>query len=88
MPASAGHYRTSHDRPPTPQGGVVAGDEAARGGAFEGQRRFIEDRIAAIIGIWGEEAFAGIAVEEPEHPEGPQLEGQGISQDDIDALFD
>lgn len=56
----------------------------------------IEQRIAAIIAIWGAEAFEAIPVEEPEpEPEndealmsGPQLEGQGISQDDIDALFD
>ncbi len=58
--------------------------------------RFIEDRVASIIGIWGVDAFAEIAVENEEEKltgeaallQGPQDVGQGISQDDIDALFD
>ena len=58
--------------------------------------RFIEDRVASIIGIWGVDAFADIAVESEEEKlegeaallQGPQDVGQGISQSDIDALFD
>ena len=56
--------------------------------------RYIEERILAIIGIWGMEAFADLPM--PEATEtgdeglmnGPQLPNQGISQDDINALFD
>lgn len=54
--------------------------------------RFIEDRILALIGIWGPEAFADIPVPDIEghHEEidGPALTGEGISQDEIDKLFD
>ena len=53
---------------------------------------YLEDRISTMIGIWGAEEFAGLARQEEEksgdHIEGPQLEGKGVSQDDIDALFD
>ena len=57
--------------------------------------RFIEERILAMIGIWGVDAFAELPV--PQQPaaegdkalmNGPQLPNQGISQDDINALFD
>lgn len=57
--------------------------------------RFIEARILAMIEIWGKEAFEDLPVPGPppahssdEHVSGPQLENQGISQDEIDALFD
>ena len=57
--------------------------------------RLIEDRIANIIAIWGADAFSEIAAENEEdkpqgdepRPQGPQDVGQGISQADIDALF-
>lgn len=55
---------------------------------------FLEDRIMTMINIWGEEEFHGIEVTEEAQDEdekllqGPQLDGQGVSQDDIDALFD
>jgi len=57
---------------------------------------FIEERVGAVIGIWGADAFQDIPVDKPEAEDGgdeklmngPQLGGQGISQDDIDALFD
>jgi len=58
---------------------------------------FIEERVGAVIGIWGADSFQNIPIEESEPDEdapdenlmnGPQLEGQGISQADIDALFD
>ena len=55
--------------------------------------QFIEDRIQGMIGIWGEDDFAGIPVPEKETAEGddPEMHGpsdDGVSQADIDALFD
>ena len=57
--------------------------------------RFIEERILALIDIWGVEAFADLPVPEeggPNDPDnlmsGPQLGNAGITQDEIDALFD
>src|SRR3546814_8027498 len=59
--------------------------------------RFIESRILAMIDIWGLEAFRDLPLppddetEEREDAEllnGPALGGAGLSQDDIDALFD
>ena len=55
---------------------------------------FLEDRILTMINIWGEEEFEGIDLPDDLRSadekllEGPQLDGQGISQDDIDSLFD
>jgi chemotaxis protein CheZ len=58
---------------------------------------FVEERVHNMISIWGEEAFSELPVpevEEESRPEdadllnGPQLEGEGISQDDIDKLFE
>ncbi|WP_052657515.1 protein phosphatase CheZ [Thalassospira sp. HJ] len=58
---------------------------------------FVEERVHNMISIWGEEAFSELPVpevEEEARPEdadllnGPQLEGEGISQDDIDKLFE
>ncbi len=62
--------------------------------------RFIQDRIVSMIGIWGVEAFADLPVPEDtvgddgagEGEEallnGPQVGNEGLSQEDIDALFD
>jgi len=59
--------------------------------------RYIEQRINAMITIWGEEGLRGIRnlAEEPEDARedshllnGPQLEGLGVSQEDVDSLFD
>lgn len=57
--------------------------------------RFIEERILAMINIWGVEAFAELPIVGSDKREGdntlmngPQLPNQGISQDDINALFD
>ena len=63
--------------------------------------RYIESRVLAMIDIWGLEAFkdvdipdesgsdeAGEVNEEDELLNGPALGGQGLSQADIDALFD
>lgn len=55
---------------------------------------YLEERILTMISIWGEEEFEGIELAEDARTEdeklleGPQLDGQGISQDDIDSLFD
>ncbi|MEQ9345061.1 MAG: protein phosphatase CheZ [Thalassospira sp.] len=59
---------------------------------------FVEERVHNMISIWGEEAFADLPVPESDAKEsepddsdllnGPQLQGEGISQDDIDKLFD
>ncbi len=55
---------------------------------------FVDRRVARITEIWGEAAFEGIAPPpEDQDPDrallnGPQAEGEGLSQDDIDALFD
>jgi chemotaxis protein CheZ len=57
--------------------------------------RFIEEKVLAMINIWGVEAFTDLPV--PQDPEadgdqalmnGPQLGSQAITQDDINALFD
>lgn len=56
--------------------------------------RHIEERIVAMIGIWGIEAFEDLPIPETERDEdaallnGPARAGEGISQADIDALFD
>jgi chemotaxis protein CheZ len=60
--------------------------------------RFIEERILSMIEIWGTEAFAELPVPETGHAaqtdgddglmNGPQREGGGITQDEINALFD
>jgi len=59
---------------------------------------FVEERVHNMISIWGEDAFAELPVPESEEKDdvpddsdllnGPQLQGEGISQDDIDKLFD
>lgn len=56
---------------------------------------FLEDRIMTMIDIWGGvEEFKEMTHEQEELDadakllEGPQHEGAGVSQDDIDALFD
>lgn len=60
--------------------------------------RFIESRILAMIDIWGLDAFRDLPLppdseeederEDAELLNGPALGGAGLSQDDIDALFD
>lgn len=56
--------------------------------------KFIEERVNAMIDIWGPESFAEIDVAEspskdPDHDllSGPQLGPEGVSQEDIDKLF-
>ena len=57
--------------------------------------QFIEERVHDMISIWGAEAFENLPMPDRAGPEGeteqlsgPQLQGEGISQDDIDKLFD
>lgn len=57
--------------------------------------RYIQDRILAMIGIWGADAFMDLPVKEDEPQtegeallNGPALGNEGLSQSDIDALFD
>jgi len=59
--------------------------------------RYIEQRINAMIGIWGgAEGLAGLAVHHENtdtRPDahllnGPQLDGHGVSQADVDSMFD
>ncbi len=56
---------------------------------------FVDRRVAQITEIWGEAAFEGIALPPPEDEDpdraslhGPQAKGKGLSQDEIDKLFD
>ncbi|MBN2752860.1 MAG: protein phosphatase CheZ [Rhodospirillaceae bacterium] len=56
--------------------------------------KFVEERVNALIGMWGSTAVASSAVDEgPEKDadaallNGPQLAGQGVSQDDVDRLL-
>ncbi len=57
--------------------------------------KFMNDKLASMVDIWGPEALSkepllGKADDTPEGEvlEGPALEGKGVSQDDIDKLFD
>lgn len=56
--------------------------------------QFIEDRINSMIAIWGADAFAEMPHGQEEMDEeskllnGPQLANQGVSQADIDKMFD
>lgn len=57
--------------------------------------RFVEERVIAMINLWGVEAFVEVPVEttgeETEQSRllnGPSLANEGLSQADIDALFD
>jgi len=56
--------------------------------------QFIEERVNAMIAIWGKDSFQEIEPPAPPAPtgdnallSGPQLGDEGVSQDDIDKLF-
>lgn len=55
---------------------------------------YVEERVNALVEVWGKEELdkIEIAAEEKSEDEkllaGPQMEGKGLSQDEIDALFD
>ena len=60
-----------------------------------GELKFIDERLNAMIDIWGPEGLVAEPVPEPadstpegEKLEGPALAGQGVSQDEIDKMFD
>jgi len=57
--------------------------------------RFIEEKILALINIWGVDAFLDLPVHNQPVADGddalmngPQRENEGITQDEINALFD
>jgi len=55
---------------------------------------FVEERVSSIISIWGKDDIENVTAAESTKTEdekllnGPQLEGKGLNQADIDALFD
>ncbi len=55
---------------------------------------YVEQRVDSIVSIWGEAHLQDVDVKKEEKSDdekllnGPQLEGKGLSQDEIDALFD
>lgn len=55
---------------------------------------YVEERVNTLTEFWGSEELEMVDVEQTEKTEdekllnGPQLEGKGLSQDDIDSLFD
>ncbi len=55
---------------------------------------YVEERVNALVGMWGKEELAKVVVkgiyktDDEKLLEGPQMEGKGLSQDDIDSLFD
>jgi len=56
---------------------------------------YVEDRVTALVEIWGREVIENVIVQELQEKtedekllHGPQMAGEGLSQDDIDALFD
>jgi len=84
---------------------VIAIFEASNFQDLTGQRitkvvntlKFVEERINAMIEIWGADTLSGISPKAEFNEDldgdksllnGPQLKNEGISQDDIDALFD
>jgi chemotaxis protein CheZ len=57
--------------------------------------RFVEERVIAMINLWGVDAFVEVPVDSPADENeqarllnGPALANEGLSQADIDALFD
>ncbi len=56
---------------------------------------YVEDRVNALISVWGKDEIDSIEVkadvektEDKKLLKGPALEGEGITQDEIDKLFD
>lgn len=55
---------------------------------------YVEERVNALVDIWGSEDIAKIGLRESSKTtdekllQGPQLKGRGISQAEIDALFE
>ena len=61
-----------------------------------GSVRFVEERINVMVDLWGRGVIEALGTEAKDAGldtgelklEGPQLSGEGISQEEIDALFD
>lgn len=56
--------------------------------------RYVEERIASIVRIWGEDSFGALPLPVDVATDtdrrllnGPQLDGKGVSQDEIDAML-
>jgi chemotaxis protein CheZ len=55
---------------------------------------YVEERVTSLVELWGKEELDKIEVEIAEKTEdekllaGPQMEGKGLSQAEVDALFD
>ncbi len=56
---------------------------------------YVEKRVNALVDMWGKDRLAEVEVPvdrekttDEQLVSGPQLEGDGLSQDDIDNLFD
>ena len=55
---------------------------------------YVEDRVTALVDVWGKEELDKIVIKAEEKTEdeklleGPQMEGKGLSQSEVDALFD
>ena len=56
---------------------------------------YVESRVNALIGIFGKEHLDSVEIEDEQEKtdddkllQGPQLEGRGVTQDEIDKLFD
>ncbi len=55
---------------------------------------YVEERVDSLMDFWGREEMEALELTAAEKTEdeallnGPQLDGQGLSQEDIDALFD
>lgn len=55
---------------------------------------YVEDRVTALVDVWGKDELDKIVTKATEKTEdeklleGPQMEGKGLSQSEVDALFD
>lgn len=56
--------------------------------------KYVEERVNALIAVWGEDAIAEEKVEKEgakdpygRYLNGPQFKGEGVSQDDVDAML-
>ena len=51
---------------------------------------FVDDRVSAMASLWGADSLADVALPEPdgEGLQGPALPGEGVSQADIDKMFE
>ncbi|MEK9725104.1 MAG: protein phosphatase CheZ [Rhodospirillaceae bacterium] len=55
---------------------------------------YVEERVNSLVELWGKEELDKVVVEvdtrteDEKLLEGPQLEGKGLSQAEVDALFD